>query len=183
MFPVWNNCCIKSWRNQKRFANWHGLKYPLKIDDWKTFEKNNGTTALNILYIKEKEIYPAYISKHNATREKQIILLMIPNEEKQGCHYLAVKQLSALLHWITSKHKDDFYCLNCLHSFRTENLLKKHVKIYGCSFVANSMTDFYICSAVDFYIFNKWIFNIQQTHIYILQKIFKASFCFNIKQS
>ena len=63
--------------------NWNGIKYPSKIDDWKTFEKNNSTTALNIFYIKEKEIYPAYISKHNSTRERQIILLMTSNEEKK----------------------------------------------------------------------------------------------------
>ena len=44
------------------------------------------------------------------SREKQVILLMIPNEEKEGRHYLAVKKLSALLHGITSKHKGDFYC-------------------------------------------------------------------------
>ena len=48
---------------------------------------------------------------------------MIPNEEKKRWHYLAVKMLSALLHGITSKHKGDLYCLNCLHSFRTENKL------------------------------------------------------------
>ena len=29
------------------------------------------TIALNILYIKEKEILPGYISKCNSTREKQ----------------------------------------------------------------------------------------------------------------
>ena len=42
---------------------WKGIRYPSKIDNWKTFEKNNKVIALNILYIKEKEIYPAYISK------------------------------------------------------------------------------------------------------------------------
>ena len=47
---------------------------------------------LNILYIKEKETYPAYISTHKSTREKQIILLMISNEEKEGWHYLTVKK-------------------------------------------------------------------------------------------
>ena len=60
-------------------------------------EKNNPIIALNILYINEKEIYPAYISTHKSTREKQIILLMIPNDEKEGhktksqgrWHYLA----------------------------------------------------------------------------------------------
>ena len=53
---------------------------------------------------------------------------MIPNEEKQGWHYLTVKKLSTLLRGITSKHHCDFYCLNCLHSFRTENKLKSHEK-------------------------------------------------------
>ena len=52
---------------------------------------------------------------------------MIPNEEKEGWHYLTVKKLSALLHGITFNHKGDFYCLNCLRSFRTEN--KSHEKV------------------------------------------------------
>ena len=64
--------------------NWKGINYPSKIDDWKTFEKNDPTIALNIWVIKEKEIYPAYISKINANCEKQIILLMTSNEEKEG---------------------------------------------------------------------------------------------------
>ena len=54
---------------------------------------------------------------------------MVPNEEKKGWHYLAAKKLSALLHEIISKHKGDFYFLNCLHSFRTENKLKSHQKL------------------------------------------------------
>ena len=33
------------------------MNYSSKIDNWKTFEKNNQTIALNILYIKEKEIF------------------------------------------------------------------------------------------------------------------------------
>ena len=44
--------------------------FPSKKDDWKMFEKNNLTIALNILYLKEKEIYAAYISKHNSNHEK-----------------------------------------------------------------------------------------------------------------
>ena len=52
---------IKPFINKKR----EEIIYPSKIDDWKTFEKNNLTIALSILYIKEKEILPGYISKHN----------------------------------------------------------------------------------------------------------------------
>ena len=54
---------------------------------------------------------------------------MTPNEEKEGWHYLAVKNLSALLNGITSKYKGHFYCLNCLHPFRTKNKLKSHEKV------------------------------------------------------
>ena len=37
--------------------------------------------------------------------------------------------MSALLRRITSKHYGDFYYLNCLCSFRTENKLKSHEKV------------------------------------------------------
>ena len=92
---------IKPFRNK---YNWNEIRYPSGIDDWKSFEKNNPTIDLNIFYIKENEIYPAYISKHNSTCEKQMILLKIPNEKK-GSHYLAVRKIFALLHRITSKNK------------------------------------------------------------------------------
>ena len=44
-------------------------------------------------------------------------------------HYLAVKTISGLLRGITSNRNGDFYCLNCLHSYRTKSKLKKHEKI------------------------------------------------------
>ena len=80
--------------NLKTFINkynWDGIKYPSKIDNWITVKKNNTAIALNILCITEMEICPAYISKINLNCEKQIILLMIPNDEKEGWHYLTVK--------------------------------------------------------------------------------------------
>ena len=67
-----------------------------------------------------------YKSKHNLTREKQVILLMISNGENR--HYLVVKSLPGLLKGITSNHKEDFYCLNCFHSYRTKNKLESHKK-------------------------------------------------------
>ena len=36
------------------------------------------------------------------------------------------KKLSALLGEITSNHVGGFYCLNCLHSYRIKDKLKKH---------------------------------------------------------
>ena len=111
--------------------NWKDIDFPSTSKDWKKFELNN-EIALNILYIPHntKKIEIAYKSKHNLTREKQIILLMISNGE--NWHYLVVKSLSGLLTGITSDHKEDFDCLSCFHSYRTKKNLKhtkKYVKI------------------------------------------------------
>ena len=53
---------------------------------------------------------------------------MIP--DGVGSHYLVVKKLSALLRGITSKHHGDFYCLNCLYSFASENKREYHKKLF-----------------------------------------------------
>ena len=97
--------------------------------DWRKFESNNKSIAVNILYVPHntEKIRHAYKSKYNLTPESQVILLMITDGEKW--HYLAVKSLSALFRGITSNHKEDFYCLNCFHSYSTENELKKHKKV------------------------------------------------------
>ena len=81
------------------------------------------------MYAKKEKVYCAYKSKHNSNPEKQVMLLMILNGEK--LHYLAVKKISALLRGVTSKNNGDFYCLNCLHSFRTKNKLESHKKVCG----------------------------------------------------
>ena len=52
---------------------------------------------------------------------------MIPDGKKW--HYLVLKRFSSLLKGITSNHDGAFYCLNCLHSYRAENKLKKHEKV------------------------------------------------------
>ena len=44
-------------------------------------------------------------------------------------HYLSVKSLSALSRGITSSNNEDFYSLNCFHSYRTLNKLKKPERV------------------------------------------------------
>ena len=87
--------------------------FPSHKKDWKKFELNNKSIALNILHVpyNTEEIRHACKSKYNVKRENQVILLMITDGEKW--HYLAVKKLSALIKGITSNHRGDFYCLNC----------------------------------------------------------------------
>ena len=97
--------------------------------NWNRFEVNNKNVALNILHVlfNTKKIEIACKSKYNVVRDNQIILLMISNGE--NWHYVAVKSLYRLLRGITSNHDGDYYCLNCFHSYRTENKLNVHKKI------------------------------------------------------
>ena len=108
--------------------NWNEIDFPSLGKDWKKFESNNKSIALNILYVPHniEKIRHAYKSKYNLTLETQVILLMITDGEKW--YYLAVKRLSALFREITGNNHGDFYCLNCFQSYITENKLKKHKK-------------------------------------------------------
>ena len=117
---------IKSFINK---YNWNDINFPATRKDWNRFEVNNKNVALNILYVpfNTKKIEIAYKSKYNLVRDNQIILLMISNGE--NWHYLPVKSLSRLLRGITSNHDGDYYCLNCFHSYRTENKLNAHKKV------------------------------------------------------
>ena len=81
------------------------------------------------MYVPHKttKIHLAYKSKHNLTRENQVILLMITDGEKW--RNTAVTRLSGLLRGITSNHSGDFYCLNCFRVYTTKNKLEADKKI------------------------------------------------------
>ena len=76
---------------------------------------------------KTVKIHLAYKSKHNLTREKQVVLSMITNGEKW--HYLAAKRLSGLLRGVIGNNNGDFYCLNYFCSYRTKNKSELHRKV------------------------------------------------------
>ena len=67
--------------------------FPAGIKDWKKFERNNKTIALNILSVQHNKetINLKYKSKYNLKRENQLILLIITNSEKW--HYIALKSV------------------------------------------------------------------------------------------
>ena len=69
------------------------------------------------LYLKNCELRETNNSINDSKRRKRKVALFCS------------KKLSTLLRGLTSKHQDDFYCLNCLYSFRTENKLKSQEKV------------------------------------------------------
>ena len=110
--------------------NWKDIEFPSRSKDWRKFEQNNSTIALNILYVpyNTQQIKQAYISKYNNKRDNQVNLLVI-TDGTNNRHYLAEKSISGLLRRRTSNHRCDFYCLNCFHSYTTKRKLKKHERI------------------------------------------------------
>ena len=105
------------------------MDFPSHSKDWKKFELNNKSIALNVLYVShntEKKRH-ACQSKYNLNCENQVILLMITDGEKR--HYLVLKSLPALLRGITGNNNGDFYCLNCFCVYTTENRLENHKSV------------------------------------------------------
>ena len=84
--------------------NWKEIDFPSHSKNWKMFEQNNQTIALNILFVPNntEKIKLEYKSNDNFKRENQAILLMITDGTKW--HYLAVKRVLALPGGITSNH-------------------------------------------------------------------------------
>ena len=87
---------IKPFINQ---YNWNDIDFPAWIKDWKKFERNNKTVALDILSIapNTKTVNLAYKSKYNRKQENQVVLLMITNSEQSDkahkWHYIALKSV------------------------------------------------------------------------------------------
>ena len=110
--------------------NWDNIEFPAGHKQYFAFERDNCDIALNILYVphKTQEIRPAYISKHNKTRDMHANLLMI-TDGYGNRHDLAIQSIPALLGGVTSTHNGDFYCLNCFHSYTTHEALKKHERL------------------------------------------------------
>ena len=106
--------------------NWDKINFPARRKDWERFERNNQNIALNIFSVpfQRKTMQLQYKSKHNRTRENQVNLLMIIDREKW--YSITIKSISGLFIGITGNNNGDFYCLNCFHSYRTEDAFKKH---------------------------------------------------------
>ena len=85
-------------------------------------------------------------SKYNRKRKNQVVLLMITGNSQENTkdkwHYIALKSIptddgfirptkciSALFRGITSSNNRDFYCFGCLHTYPTDNALKKHERL------------------------------------------------------
>ena len=59
--------------------NWKEISFPLPVKDWKKFENNNKSIALNVLFAKN---YKEEIKQAHFNRENKAILLMVMDGKK-----------------------------------------------------------------------------------------------------
>ena len=110
--------------------NWKNINFPPTQQDYRTFEININSVALNILQINDQQkISHYYKSQYNKTRESKIILLMITDNNKQNAghspHYIFVKKLNTLLK-NSNKHNTSYFRINYLKKFTTKLEIEKH---------------------------------------------------------
>ena len=112
----------------------------------------------------ENKFYPLYISKKFYNQTLNLLLII----EKGKCHHVFIKDFNRLM-FSRTKHKGKkHYCMSCLQSFTTEEILSNHKKqcllINGCQAVN------YESGIIKFTNYNK--------QIPILFKIYADTECF-----
>ena len=104
--------------------NLAGIEFPLNINNVKKFENLNPDISINLFACDDKVgVYPVYISSYKG--RKHVNLLLLTQGEKS--HYVWIKDMSRLLSKPGYNHAK-YYCNYCLHGFRKQLTLDRHVE-------------------------------------------------------
>ena len=102
--------------------NYSDIVFPLDINDYEKIE-DRFQMQVNV-FVYENKVYPLYISKKSYNQMLNLLLIT----EKDKSHYVLIKYFNRLM-FSRTKHKDrKHYCMSCLKSFTTEEILSNHKK-------------------------------------------------------
>ena len=102
--------------------NYSDIAFPLDIND---YEKNEDRFQMQVnVFGYEHKVYPLHISKKPYNQTLNLLLIT----EKDKSQYVFIKDFNRLM-FSRTKHKDKkHYCMSCLQSFTTEEILPNHKK-------------------------------------------------------
>ena len=100
--------------------NYSDIAFPLDINDNKKIE-DRFQMEVNV-FGHENKIYPLYISKKPYNETFNMLLLTV----KEKSHYVFVKDFNRLMFSRTKHKSKKHYCMSCLQSFTTEEILSNH---------------------------------------------------------
>ena len=103
--------------------DYKGIEFPVKVSDIDKIERKNNINISVFGYKGKKQFYPIRISKSKYEDHMELLLL---GDGGGSLHYVLIKDVNRMLCSVSKhKHKQHF-CLHCLHSCTSEDVLKKH---------------------------------------------------------
>jgi hypothetical protein len=110
-------------RNFRVNLDYEGIDFPVKISDIDKIERKNSIGISVFGYKGKKQFYPIRITKTVYAEHMELLLL---GDDNGGKHYVLIKDINRMLCSV-SKHKEKKnFCLHCLHSCTSEEILEKH---------------------------------------------------------
>ena len=104
--------------------------FPLDISDYEEIE-NRFQMQVNV-FSYENKVYPLYISKKSYKQMLNLLLIT----EKDKSYYVFIKDFNRLMFSKAKLKGQKSYCMSCLQSVSTEEILNNHGKrcllINGC---------------------------------------------------
>ncbi|CAB4015631.1 Gastrula zinc finger [Paramuricea clavata] len=103
--------------------DYEGIDFPVKISDIDKIERKNSISISVFGYKGKKQFYPIRNSKTKYDEHMELLLLGDGNGNN---HYVLIKDINRMLYSVSGYEHKKHFCLYCLHSCKSEELLKKH---------------------------------------------------------
>ena len=103
--------------------DYSGIEFPVKISDIDKIERKNSIGISVFGYKGKKQFYPIRITK--TVYEDHMELLLLGDGEGSR-HYVLIKDVNRMLCSVSKHGHKQHFCLHCLHSCTSEEILEKH---------------------------------------------------------
>ncbi|CAB4002552.1 hypothetical protein AC249_AIPGENE23730 [Paramuricea clavata] len=103
--------------------DYEGIEFPVKISDIDKIERKNKINISVIGYKGRKQFYPIRISKSEHEDHMELLLL---GDDAGNLHYVLIKYVIRMLNSVSKHGHKQHFCLHCLHSCVSEEVLERH---------------------------------------------------------
>ena len=110
-------------RDLELSLDYEGIKFPVKISDIDRIERKNKINISVFGYKGRKQFYPIRISKSEHEDHMELLLL---GDGEGSLHYVLIKDVNRMLYSVSKHEHKQHFCLHCLHSCVSEEVLEKH---------------------------------------------------------
>ncbi|CAB3984764.1 Gastrula zinc finger, partial [Paramuricea clavata] len=103
--------------------DYDGIDFPVKISDIDKIERENSINISVFGYKGKKQFYPIRNSKAKYDEHMELLLL---GDGEGSRHYVLIKDVNRMLHSVSKHGHKQHFCLHCLHSCVSKEVLEKH---------------------------------------------------------